>query len=78
VSGQSIANWRKAKAQQKVKIAAKPKQQFREVRVVPERAPKLTPPPRRGFELALPGGAKITGLGMEDIAQLLGMNGVAR
>ncbi len=78
VSGQSIANWRNAEAKKKAKGAPKRKKQFREVRVVPERAAEAVPPSRRSFELALPGGARVTGLGMEDIAQLLGMKGVAR
>ena len=77
VSGQSIANWRKA-AEKKAKPAPKRKEQFQEIRVVPECAAKLAPAPRRSIELALPGGARVTGLGLDDIAQLLGMQGVLR
>ena len=78
VSGQSIGNWSKAEAKKNAKAAPKRKKQFREVRIVPERALKPAPTPRRGLELALPGGARVTGLGMEDIAQLLRMQEVAR
>lgn len=78
ISGQSMANWSKAKPKKSAKRKRQRKKQFREVRVVPELPQKKDPPRARGFELALPGGARITGLGMEEIAQLLGMKGVAR
>lgn len=78
VSGQTIGNWRRGEAKKETKVSPKAKKHFREVRVVPERAPKPAPPRRRDFELALPGGARITGLGMEDIAQILSMKAVSR
>ena len=78
VSGQTLGNWRRGEVKKEAKAAPKPKKQFQEVRVVPERVPKVVPPSRRSFELALPGGARVTGLGMEEITQLLGMKGASR
>ena len=74
VSRTALCAWRKAERSKAIKA----KKRFREVRVVAERVAQSAEPMARSFELALVGGARITGLRMEDVAKLLCMKEASR
>ena len=79
VAGASIANWVKAR-QKKPPIARVPskkvkkKQFFKPIRVVPEPVGGQ-PKPGHVFDLELASGARVKGLRMEDLAELMRIQG---
>ncbi len=73
MSRQAMCSWRQVETRLKKK-----KKRFREVRVVPEKGVERAQVETRSFELALAGGAKITGLSLEDVTRLLSVQGVVR
>lgn len=82
VSGNSIANWSQASskgssARPLPKAVKKRGEAFKQVRVVPE-ANRAEAKPGREFELELLSGARVRGLRMEDLAQLIRIQGGAK
>jgi hypothetical protein len=88
VTGTTLANWIRAKSKdarstrrrrdvRRPKTGKQKRSGFREVRVVGDAASAGLSKPK-SFELSLPSGARITGLGMEDIAKLIGVQAVVR
>jgi hypothetical protein len=79
ISGNSIANWAKASPKKrsvaKLRTQVTKKRTFKQVRVVPE-APLTKGKAERAFELELASGARVRGLRMADLLELMAEGGV--
>lgn len=83
VSASSIANWTKASpakrsmTPRRASAVKKEGRHFKQVRVVPEARPEQGKA-GRAFELELASGARVRGLRMEDLAELIRIQGGVR